>query len=298
MELSQLRAFCKVAQFKSYTNAAKDLFRAQSAISKQVASLEEELGCDLFEQVGKKTRITPAGEHFLVYAERILALLDEARDSLGDFKEGTKGRVSLAAIGSSTLYLLPDILYKFRLRAPEVDSALQTAGGDEVKEMVTRGIVDVGIVGSHVNTEELTAIRLFQDKIGPFVHRHHRLAKRSGIRLAELATEPMIALGMWKSWQDHILSVFRKAGVKPQVHLQLDSIDGVKRMVERGLGFTILPHIATREEVKTGTLVPLRFTDVPSLDRKILLIHRRDKQLSPVLLRFIDFVVEETRRFR
>jgi DNA-binding transcriptional LysR family regulator len=274
------------------------LFRAQSAVSKQIAALEEELGCDLFEQAGKKTLLTPAGERFLSYAERILTLTNEAHEALGDFKNGARGRISVAAIGSSTLYLLPDILYKFRVRSRDVDIVLRTAGGDEVKDMVARGVVDLGIVGSHVKTSEFASVHLFHDRISPFVNRNHPLAKRRRIRFAELASEPMVQLGPWKSWQDYIMSVFRKAGMTPQVHMQLESIDAVKRMVERGLGFTILPHIAARSEVKAGKLVPLQLTDVPSLDREILLIHRKDKQLSTVLQRFIEFVLEETQRFR
>jgi LysR family transcriptional activator of glutamate synthase operon len=298
MELSQIRAFTQVARHKSYTRAAESLFLTQSAISQKIAAREEELGCDLFEQIGKKIQFTPAGERFLTYAERVLTLVSEANESLGDFRKGTKGRITLAAIGSTTLYLLPDILYKFRLLSPEADIALRTEGADDVKESVKRGTADIGIVGSHLKTPELVTARLFHDKIGPFVHPQHRLAGRRTIRLDELAHEPMIHLGVWKSWQDHVMSVFRNAGITPRIHLQLDSIDGVKRMVERGLGFAILPHISTREEVKGGTLIPLRFNDAPSLDREILLIHRRDKQLSPILKKFIDFVLVETKRFR
>lgn len=298
MELTQLRAFRAVAQHKSYTRAAKELYLTQSAVSQQMAALEEELGCDLFEQVGKKTQLTAAGEHFLNYADRILTLAHEARESLDDFKKGAKGRVTIAAISSTTLYLLPDLLAKFRVRHPDVDIVLRTAGGDEVKDMVTRGAVDVGIIGSHVSTKEFVSAYLFHDRISPFVSRKHRLARKRRIRFAELANDPMILLGPWKSWQDYVLTIFRQADIKPQIHLQLESIDAVKRMVERNLGFTILPHIACRSEVKAKSLVPLQFTDVPSLDREILLIHRKDKQVSQILQRFIDFVVEEARRFR
>ncbi len=298
MELTQLRAFRAVAQHKSYTRAAKELFLTQSAVSQQMAALEEELGCDLFEQVGKKTQLTSAGEHFLTYTHRILTLEHEARESLDDFKQGAKGRVTIAAISSTTLYLLPDLLAKFRVRHPDVDIVLRTAGGDEVKDMVARGAVDVGIIGSHVSTKEFVSAYLFHDRISPFVSRKHRLSRKRRIRFAELANDPMILLGPWKSWQDYVLAIFRQADIKPQIHLQLESIDAVKRMVERNLGFTILPHISCRAEVKAKSLVPLQFTDVPSLDREILLIHRKDKQVSQILQRFIDFVVEEARRFR
>jgi DNA-binding transcriptional LysR family regulator len=301
MELNQLRAFVKVAQLKSYTRAAEALHLTQPAISHQIASLEDDLGCRLLEQVGKKTILTAEGERLLPHAERVLRQLEEAETALEEIKQGEKGRVSIAAIGSSTIYLLPDIIYRFRLQWPEIDIILRTAGGDEVKEMVANGTVDLGILGSHVKmpeTAEFTTVRLFEDKIGLFVNPRHPLAKKRAISFRQLAAEPLIQLGTWQSWQDHVLSIFRKAGLTPQIHLQLDSIEAVKRMVQLGLGYAIIPYIAARRELKSGQLVPLKLKEAPALNRDILLIYRKDRHLTKAFERFIEFICRETQNLR
>ncbi len=298
MEIRQLITFKRVAELKSYTHAAESLALTQPTVSHQLKLLQEEMGQKLFELNGRRVALTLAGETFLPFVDRVLATVEDSRRALENIQTGERGTLTVAAIGSSTVYVLPELLFKFQARYPNIKVHLRTAGGDEIRELVKNNQVDVGIVGSHVPTSEFSILPLFNDKIGPFVHAGHPLARRKRVTFAELAKEPLIQLGTWRSWQNYVLSIFRQIGASPQIRLQLDSIDGVKRMVERGLGFTIIPHTAAREEIAEGKLVALNPIDIPPLIRQVLMIRRKQKIFSKAQQRFIDFLQIEVPKLK
>lgn len=298
MEFRQLIAFKRISELGSYTRAAESLSLTQPSVSHQLRTLEEELGQKLFEIHGRRVRLTQAGRTLLPIAERVLGAVDESRRAMEAIHAGEQGTVTVAAIGSSTVYVLPELLYQFRVAHPQIEVTLRTAGGDEILQMVKSNQVDLGIVGSHMSIAEFATLPLFKDRIGPFVHANHPLAKKRRVTFAQLAHEPLIQLGTWRSWQNYVLSIFRQVGATPQIRLQLDSIDAVKRMVERGLGFTIIPHTAAREEVAEGKLVALTPTDIPPLIRQVLMIRRKQKIFSKAQERFIQFLKAEVPKLR
>ncbi|MBI4028474.1 MAG: LysR family transcriptional regulator [Verrucomicrobia bacterium] len=293
MELRQLLAFKRIAELRSYTRAAESLSLTQPAISHQLRLLEEDMGQKLLEMNGRMATLTLAGETFLPFVERILEAIEGSKRAMETINTGERGSLTIAAIGSSTVYVLPHLLYKFRVAHPQIDIILRTAGGDEIRDLVAHNQVDIGIVGSHVPISEFATLPLFKDKIVPFVNAGHPLARKRRVTFAEIAREPLIQLGTWRSWRNYVLSIFHQVGATPSIRLQLDSIDAVKRMVERGLGFTIIPHTAAREEVAEGKLAALNPIDVPPLTREVLMIRRKQKTFSRSQQLFIDFLQAE-----
>jgi len=291
MELRQLMTFQRVVETGSFTQAAEMMFLTQPAVSHQIHQLEEELGQKLLERVGRRIYPTYAGEVLFEYARRITALTEEARLALSDLRTGESGRVTVAAIGTMTVHILPELLHEFRMAHPGVEVTLKTANAEEVKTMVATNQADVGIVGSHISTQEFVTVPLFEDQILPMVHSSHRYAIAGKAALVDLAREPLIQLGGQKSWKNYVFSMFAQAGVTPRVHLEVDSIEAVKRLVERGLGFTIIPRVAAEAEVRARILVPLELTDIPPLYRRILLIYRQDQYLATSVRLFIDMMI-------
>ncbi len=133
MEIRHLITFKRIAELGSYTRAAESLFLTQPTISHQLNLLEEELGQKLFEFNGRRAVLTSAGQIFLPHVDRILGLVQESRREMEDIKAGERGTITIAAIGSSTVYVLPELLYKFRSAHPHVNVILRTAGGDEIR---------------------------------------------------------------------------------------------------------------------------------------------------------------------
>jgi DNA-binding transcriptional LysR family regulator len=288
MDLAQLATFKKVVETGSFTRAAAALFITQPAVSHHIRMLEEELEHPLFERSRPHLRLTFAGEVFYGHVLRILNLVEESRAAVRDIALGEHGRLTIAAIGTSAIYVLPDFLYRFRQAHPRIQVVLLTVGGEEIHDMVRADQADLGIVGSHINTSDLETFPLFEDQIRPLVHPNHPYAPAGRAALADLASEPFIQFGGWKGWKNYVLSIFAQIGATPQEQFQVDSIDAVKRLVERGLGFTIAPVVAAQDEINKGLLVPLELTDIPPVSRQIVLIHRRDKYLTRSIRLFIE----------
>ncbi|MCC6443097.1 MAG: LysR family transcriptional regulator [Armatimonadetes bacterium] len=291
MEMRHLITFQKVVETGSFTRAAGLMFLTQPAVSHQIHQLEEEFGVKLLERVGRRIYPTYAGEVLYEYVKRMLDLAEEARLALADLRTGETGRVTVAAIGTMTVYKLPELLHEFRLAHPGVEVSLKTANAEEVEEMVMNNQADVGIVGSHISTQEFVTVPLFEDRIVPVVAPRHRYASAGKVALSDLAKEPLIQLGGRKSWKNYVFSMFEQAGADPRVHLEVDSIEAVKRLVEKGLGFTIIPRVAAEQEIQSRLLVPLELTDIPPLLRRILLIYREDQYLATSIRLFIDMLV-------
>ena len=292
MDISQLKTFKNVVDAGSFTRATTTLHITQPAISHQIRSLENRLGHPLFEKTRRPLRLTHVGEVLYGYAQRILNLVEEAESAIDDITTGETGHISIAAIGTSAIYVLPDFLYTFRMTHPNVHVVLLTLGGEEIIEMVRTDQTDLGIIGSHMNTPDLTTIPLFEDQIRPLVHRDHPAAKAGQAALADLAQEPFIQFGSWVTWRQYVQSIFDQINTEPQEQFQVDSIDAVKRLVERGLGFTIAPIVAAQDEIDNGSLVPIELTDIPPVSRDILLIHRKDKYLTASIKVFIEELAE------
>lgn len=287
IELAHLIAFKHVVELGSFTRAAEALYRTQPAVSHQIRSLEDILGQPLLERSHRHIHLTHAGEVFYGYAQRILSLISESTAALEDMAIGARGRIVIAAIGTSSIYVLPDFLYEFRMTHPNIQVVLMTAGGEEVRNMVMTDQVDLGIIGSHIATPELERIPLFDDHIALLVHPEHPCAAAGSAPLSAFVDEPFIQFGGWTSWRNYVYAMFDRIGARPHEQFQVDSIDAVKRLVERGLGFTIAPVVSAKTEIESGLLVPIELTDVGSLTRKILLIYHRDKYMTAYMRAFI-----------
>jgi DNA-binding transcriptional LysR family regulator len=292
VDLQQIRVFIRVVETGSFTRAAEQVELTQPAISHQIKKLETELGQSLLHRDGKQVRPTVAGDLFVDYGRRILALVDEATNALDEMARGDTGRLTVAAIGTSTIYLLPEILFRFRTEHPGIQIILRTLGAEEIEAMVDTGEADLGIVGSHISTAGFTSIPLMGDPVIPVVHPRHPYAAARQARLADLAREPLILFGGWKNWTDYVMSMFKAIEVVPHADLQVDSIEAVKQMVARELGFTIIPAIAAEEEIRSGQLVALTLTDVPPMERQIVLIYKKGRRLPAATRLFVEAIQE------
>ena len=207
---------------------------------------------------------------------------------LTEMAGGETGRITLAAIGTSTVYVLPEVLYSFRKNHPGIQIILRTWGAEKIESLIESGEADLGIVGSHISTAGFTTITLFVDAVIPVVHASHPYALSREARLADLAREPLILFGGWKTWNDYVLSMFKQLQVVPRADMQVDSIEAVKRMVSLGLGFTVIPAIAAEEEIRSGELVAVKLQDAPSMERDIVLIYREGRRLPAAMKLFVE----------
>ncbi|MCX6367129.1 MAG: LysR family transcriptional regulator [Armatimonadetes bacterium] len=292
MELRQLEAFVTVARRTSFTRAAGELHLTQPAVTRQIAALEAELGALLFDRLGKSIQLTGAGETLLGYAEHILRLTDEAQDALEELAAGRVGRIAIGAASTLATYVLPPLLTQFRQEHPGIELSLRTGLSARVRELVLSGVVDIGLVTTEGEPAEQEGV-LVSESLGIYetvlaVPPGHKLATQATATVTELTGEPLLAMTAGTNLRTYAEHVLADAGVAASVTMELDSVEAIKRMVEAGLGVSLLPRVAIATEVAAGRLVALTLTGIPLPERHIVVLRRRDKHQTAPLLAFIQ----------
>ncbi len=165
MNLDRLRTFQAVTATLHFGRAAERLGLSQPAVSQQVAHLEEELGTALFERIGRRIYLTPAGQALSVEAGRIFAAIDRATEAVRALASGEAGSLRVGASTTPGIYLVPEVLGRFRSDLPQVKLAFRIANSAEIERALLANELDLGIAGARFNHDELFEVTLGQDRI-------------------------------------------------------------------------------------------------------------------------------------
>ena len=297
--LPQIEAFLEVARRQNLSRAAEALFVSQPTLTARLQSLEAALGEQLFIRTRRGMRLTEAGDAFLPYAEHAVAALADGRERLGELRRGVAGRLVLGAPPTVSTYTLPALLARFSATHPGVGLAVKTGTSEEVLDMVLHDQVQLGIIRALAN-QEIDTTPLYTDTLVLIAGPGHRLARsRPGrqARLADLAGEVLVLFGRSSSYLEFTTATFRQAGVLPGSVLELDNIEAAKKMVERGLGVSLVPASTVAGELAAGTLARIELVDAAPARREIVAVRRRDAgPPSGAAGLFLDMLAEEFAR--
>jgi DNA-binding transcriptional LysR family regulator len=276
--LPQIEAFLEVARRQNLSRAAEALFVSQPTLTARLQSLEAFLGEQLFIRTRRGMRLTEAGDAFLPYAEHAVAALADGRERLGELRRGVAGRLVLGAPPTVSTYTLPALLARFSAAHPGVRLAVKTGTSEEILDMVLHDQVQLGIIRALAN-QEIETLPLFTDTLVLIAGPGHRLARSSPgrqARMADLAGEVLVLFGRSSSYLEFTTATFRQAGVLPGSVLELDNIEAAKKMVERGLGVSLVPASTVAGELAAGTLARIELVDAAPARREIVAVRRRD----------------------
>ena len=276
--LPQIEAFLEVARRQNLSRAAEALFVSQPTLTARLQSLEAALGEQLFVRTRRGMRLTEAGDAFLPYAEHAVAALADGRERLSELRRGEAGRLVLGAPPTVSTYTLPALLARFSAAHPGVRLAIKTGTSEEILDMVLHDQVQLGIIRALAN-QEIETIPLFTDTLVLIAGPGHRLARSSPgrqARMADLAGEVLVLFGRSSSYLEFTTATFRQAGVLPGSVLELDNIEAAKKMVERGLGVSLVPASTVAAELASGTLARVELVDAAPVRREIVAVRRRD----------------------
>ncbi len=287
VELHQLEAFVAVATFRSFHRAAEALFLSQPAVSARIQSLERALGKRLFQRDGRSVRLTEAGEALLPYAERAIQAVVEGQHAVHRTAGPSAGPLTLAAVPSLCTYLLPEALKRFRQECEACKVLIRTGHSREVLQMVLNEEAEIGLARS-LSHPQVETIHLARDPFVLVVYPRHPLARAGRATLEEVATQPLIFYDRGSSDWTLLNATFRRQGLIPNVVLELDTIEATKKMVERGVGISLLPKIAVRREVAEGSLVPVRLVGAEMPQRYVDLVYLRGRGLNEWARRFVQ----------
>lgn len=244
MELFQLRYFAAAARQLNFTRAASECHIAQPSLSTQVAALEKEVGAALFHRQGRSVRLTDAGEALLTYAERLLALEEEARRAVRAVVGLEAGRLALWTLPTPGQHLLPPLLAQFRTRYPEIAISVREAvPARAIAEAVAAGKADLGVVHLPCTVAGLHIQELLTEELALLVPETHTLVGTTPA-LVELAREDWVWVPEGQSPEHPIYAACVAAGFVPRIACVSGSAGGMQALVAAGLGIALLPQLA------------------------------------------------------
>ena len=292
MDIRRLEIFAKVAELGSFSRAAEALFLTQPTISEHVRALEDEVGVQLLDRLGRGATPTRAGQLLLGYAHRMLALSREAHQALERFQGRMSGEL---VVGGSTIpgeYVLPALIGQFKAKYPDILISLLIGSTRQVSDWLEEGRVEVGVVGARPASRALEAKELMPDELVVVVPSTPPWATRRSATLAELQTEPMIVRERGSGSREAIEHALHDAGLSLaafRVVGEMGSTQAVKQAVRAGVGIALISKRAVEDECRAGLVACVKVKEI-RVARAFFLATHRERTRSPLAQAFLEFV--------
>jgi DNA-binding transcriptional LysR family regulator len=291
VDLGQIEAFVQVAHHKSFSKAAESLFLTQPSVTARIQALERDLGEPLFERNGRGVRLTEMGTTFLPFARRSLKALQDGRDAIEGMRNLEIGSLKLGSALTVSTYVLPKILKKYCSTYPGVEVSVHTGRSEQVLQMVLQDEVHCALERT-VTHPEIATVPLYEDDLVMVASPDHRLAIKKTASIEDVGHEALILFDRGSSYNQLIQGVFRQHGIVPKTMMEMDTIEGTKKMVEEGLGIALLPKLSTERELELGRLVPVSVANTPLPKRQIALIFRKHRKQPRAVMAFFQLLSE------
>jgi len=287
MQLESLKMFVDVVETGSFSRAAQLNHVTQSAVSQQIRALETRYEQRLLSRSARQVTPTPAGERLFRGCKEILARFGEVEQEIREQATEVSGTCTVSTIYSVGLHEL-NALQRNLLRAhPKVNMRLSYRRSDQVYDDVILGAADLGLVAYPQARAGVDLVPFREDKLTLVMPPGHALAAKSKVSLSALAGLPFIGFDREAPSRKGIDKLFRDKGVEPNVSMEMDNVETIKRAVELGLGIAILPAATIEHEVQAGTLIARPLSD-GSFTRPIGLLVRKGKYLSRAAQAVLD----------
>ncbi len=291
MEMSQLRTFRVVAETLSFTRASERLHLTQSAVSHQIKALERELGEPLFIRAKRGVKLSQAGKVALEYAERILEDAEALRERLRGRDATPVGRVRAAAATQAFVHLFAELFESFMRTHEGVELSFRTTvSTEQTVADILNGAADVGFASLPVYSPALQVTELFEDELMLVVGHGHRLAREKEATVEDIKRERLILFERGASIRRATDVFFRSVDFSPELALESNDTYFIKLMVEHGLGLSLLPAWAVRDEVGAGKLAQLRIKG-HRLKRSVAMVSLGRFQPSPTRA-FLAYILQ------
>jgi LysR family transcriptional regulator, transcriptional activator of the cysJI operon len=292
MYFEQLRAFCDLAETRSFTQAAQINQLTQSAVSLMLRAFERQFNAPLVVR-GKGTafHLTPQGEAFYIFSKDVLREYDTLQLAIQIAREATSNLVRFACISSFGVHDLPLVLKKFLANNSAAKVELTYGTTEHVCGAVLEGSADLGLVACPCHLPELQLIPLREDPLVVICAKTHPFADSTSIPLRMLNGQKFISLQRDLPTAKAILRLLDDHNISVQAVHELDNFELIKRAVEAGSELAIVPEQTVQQELVRRTLAIIPIEDVP-LSRSLALIHKPNKTLTPTMNALIALLQE------
>jgi DNA-binding transcriptional LysR family regulator len=252
MDLRQLEILQAIAETGSFTACGKKLHVSQSAISRQILLLEEELGEPLFLRVGRKVRMTPAAESLVQLGKRVFQDVRETIEIITDRTRELRGTLRLSGGMTVCLYVFPPLLKHLRRVHPQLDVRLIVATAERSVEEIRGGRVDAGLLTLPIEESDLVTVPVMREELLVVTPPGHPLSRRRRVSPRDLAGHPFVLFEVGSATRRVIDQFFASEKIEPTIVMDTENVEIIKAMVKTGLGIAIVPYQAIAREVQLG----------------------------------------------
>lgn len=294
-----LRTLAVVLRTGSFAVAARELGYTASAVSQQIAALESATGLALFDRGPHTVRATPLASQLGELAAPVLAQLDSLDDGVRDLAGGSRGRFILGSFPTASAALVPGILARLALRAPDLAVGLEEGEPDSVVPMVVDRRVDLALTYEYDLVPRrwprgLTRVFVLEEQVHLLVGDRHRLASLTEVRWSELREEVWVSTALGTAAADCLERAAALAGFTPRVQYRSSDYDVVRELVQAGLGLAAVPALAHH---RYDGVLKLELKE-PTVRRRVVAIHRRvgASPAVPVVLDAVRRAAEQLAR--
>jgi DNA-binding transcriptional LysR family regulator len=286
--LRQLRVLLAVAEHGGFGRAGDGIGLSQPAVSQAIRSLEAELGVKLLDRTTREVVLTAAGQSLVAPLRRVLGELDGVLDEARGLGAAARGIVHIASAPTISGGLMPQVLAAARLRYPDIQVRLSDQAQQLALEGVRSGAVDFAVlVGMEAEDPLIEQQALFDERFVLVCPAGHALADRPELRLQDVAGWPLVLLDHSSGSRPLIDRAFARAGVAPQVAIDVGHPATAFRMVQAGLGVSVLPALSLPlPDANALRAVPLE----AGFSRQVVLARRRQRSLSPAAQRLWELI--------
>ena len=285
MDIKQLTYFITIVEEGNITRAANKLHMAQPPLSNQLKLLEDELGTKLLERGARKVKLTDSGTILYKRAKNILEITKATAIEIEEFGKGVQGTLRLGTISSSGTALLSNRVIDFNKKYPNIKFEIHEGNTYEVLEMINSGIIEVGIVRTPFNSQNLECLFLGSEPMIAVMNKDYDFTNDSDeILLKDLKDIPLI---MYRRFEKILLSEFQKLDFEPNIFCMNDDVRTTMLWARAGLGIGIVPKAAV--DLESMNDIKYKIINQDSLKTKIAAIWVKERYLSIAAKRFLEF---------
>jgi DNA-binding transcriptional LysR family regulator len=286
--LKQIATFHTVARLGNVSKAADELHITQSAVSIQIAAIEEAVGTPLLVRTGRGVRLTDAGETFFGYTERVLAAWNDMSDGMAASLGTFSGALRLGAVATSE-YWLPALVVSFVNENPKVKLKLFVGNREEIVRSLAAQEVDIAVMGNPPDELRPTSAKFAKNPMGFMASPRHPLMAQRTVTMAQLAQGGLIVRERGSGSRNTLMRLFKEAGLQPRIGSELSSNEAIKQMCIAGFGPAYLSLHTCVLEMKAGLLRLLPMARNP-IEREWYVVHTPHKKLTDVAAAFQRFL--------
>ena len=295
IKLKDLRYLVAVADSGHFGQAAQRCFISQPTLSAQLKKLEDYLGVQLIERQPKGATLTQAGEQIVARARLILSASDEVVTIAQTFRDPLAGKLKVAMIPTVGPYLLPQVAPVVRRQMPRLDLLLFEYQTAAILAKLHAGDIDVGVLALPVEDEGLASRRLYDEDFNVALPEHHRLAKHTSVRIADLEDESLLLLEEGHCLRDQALEVCGRISIHERQDFRATSLETLRQMVAAGAGVTLMPELASRGAYGNARGVVIRPLVRPTPHRQIGAVWRKSSARLAAIQGFCEILIKHAK---